>query len=238
MQGSSERLRDARVNAGWRSAQSAAEAFGWTISTYRSHENGARGFDVQDAKRYARAFKVNPGWLLGLDKIEPPKPAPAPLAANMVEVIGSVAAGTWVESLEWEPEERFTIVVAGLSLPNARRFGLRVDGHSMDRVYTPGTILDCVSVFDLPEPPQNDDHVIVERNRGDGLHEYTVKRLYVDPDGRCWLMPESSKPEHQTPIEIGCPDADHDGPDAVRIIALVIGSYQPRVSRLARLLSS
>lgn len=231
MNGDAERLREARAKC-YPSAQAAAEAFGWTVSTYRSHENGTRGFSIDDAKRYGRAFKVNPGWLLGLDKIEAPRTI-SPLATNMIEVVGSVAAGTWVESLGWDAEDRFTIIVAGEEIPDARRFGLRVDGFSMDRFYAPGTILDCVSIFDLKLAPENDDHVIVERRRPDGLREFTVKRFHIDEDGRHWLIPESTKPEFQTPIEVGRPDPAIDDIEGITVIAFVIGSYQTRAARFA-----
>lgn len=222
-----ERLRDARERAGFPSAKAAAEAFGWTESAYRHHENGTRTFDVDAARRYAAAFRVNPAWLLALDRMSAPDTY-SPLATNLVEVVGSVAAGYWVESLEWDQDQRFTIAVGGPSFARGRRFALRVEGYSMDRAYSPGTILDCVSVFDARIELQDDDHVIVERQRVDGMREYTVKRFHVDPEGRHWLIPESTKPEFQAPIEIGSPSADHDGGDSVNVIAVVVGSYQTR----------
>ena len=59
-----ERLRTARRDAGYASAAAAAKAFGWPIGTYSCHENGSRGIKLDAAKRYARAFGVNPLWLL------------------------------------------------------------------------------------------------------------------------------------------------------------------------------
>ncbi len=57
------RLRAARAKAGYEQGSDAARAFGWTVSTYGSHENGTRGIG-RAAKAYARAFKVPLGWLL------------------------------------------------------------------------------------------------------------------------------------------------------------------------------
>ncbi len=59
------RLRRARLDAGYSSAQSAADAFGWSSSAYRHHENGTRGFDFAAAQRYGKAFKVAAAWLMG-----------------------------------------------------------------------------------------------------------------------------------------------------------------------------
>lgn len=102
----------------------------------------------------------------------------------------------------------------------------------MDLNFPPGTILDCLSIFDLGVEPESGDVVIVERIRADGMRERTVKAFHRDDDGRTWLLARSTKPEFQTPIEVGKPDADHDGDEAVQVIAYVIGSYQPHASRL------
>lgn len=58
------RLREARELAGHDSAADAARALGVGYSTYVSHENGTRGFKKAAAFKYARAFKVDPNWLL------------------------------------------------------------------------------------------------------------------------------------------------------------------------------
>lgn len=58
-----DRLRSARIKAGFDSAAAAARAFGWPISTYAGHENGQRGFTPAVAERYADAFKVSVEWL-------------------------------------------------------------------------------------------------------------------------------------------------------------------------------
>jgi len=41
-----ERLKQARVEAGFETAQAAADAFGWNAGAYRHHENGTRGFNA------------------------------------------------------------------------------------------------------------------------------------------------------------------------------------------------
>jgi SOS-response transcriptional repressor LexA len=153
---------------------------------------------------------------------------------GIVEVIGSVEAGLWSEVNDWPEADRFEIVVGPSPFPSARRYGLRADGSSMDLLFAPGTLLDCLSIFDLGIEPANGDFVIVEHVRADGLRELTVKEYYCDQEGRCWLVPRSSKPEFQAPIEIGSADHNHDGDDRVQVIAYVIGSYQPHVNRLLK----
>ena len=58
------RLRQARINAGYRSAAAAADAMNMSHSTYQAHENGNRNFDTDDAVQYSRVFNVSSSWLL------------------------------------------------------------------------------------------------------------------------------------------------------------------------------
>ena len=60
----SKRLKQARTNAGYSSATSAAERCGVAYSTYAGHENGTRGVTRDAAVTYARAFGVSPDWIL------------------------------------------------------------------------------------------------------------------------------------------------------------------------------
>lgn len=59
-----ERLRTARLRAGYKTATDAAIALGLPVPTYSAHENGSRGFPAGKAALYARKFKVREGWLL------------------------------------------------------------------------------------------------------------------------------------------------------------------------------
>jgi len=59
-----ERLKQARIAAHYETVTAAAEALGVKLATYTAHENGGREFDRKDAVKYARRFKVRPGWLM------------------------------------------------------------------------------------------------------------------------------------------------------------------------------
>ena len=95
-----ERLRDVRRKAGYRTGSDAARAFGWTVGTYLSHENGNRGVDSETAERYAKAFGVTPAQILFEETAEKaPKAAagrarasePPPLdESRLAELIQSV----------------------------------------------------------------------------------------------------------------------------------------------------
>ncbi|WP_157218697.1 helix-turn-helix domain-containing protein [Flavisphingomonas formosensis] len=61
-----ERLRQARIEAGFKSASAAARKFGWGDATYRHHENGTRAYGIDQAQMYGEAFGVSPIWLLDI----------------------------------------------------------------------------------------------------------------------------------------------------------------------------
>lgn len=59
-----QRLRNARIKAGFSSATKAADAIGISHSTYRAHENGQNEFGPQEAAVYGRKFYVSASYLL------------------------------------------------------------------------------------------------------------------------------------------------------------------------------
>ena len=143
---------------------------------------------------------------------------------NRFSVKGAVQAGDWALAQEW-PEEEWRTYSGGahINAPDGKRYGLEVRGDSMNEVYPMGTILDCVSIFDLTDVA-NGQRVIVERERLDGYVEATVKEYHRDEQGKEWLVPRSKNPGFQTPIDVANP-----GPDIaeIRVVARVVGSYRP-----------
>jgi SOS-response transcriptional repressor LexA len=222
------RLRAARMKAGFASATDAAEAFGWGVAGYRHHENGTRNFGLDAAKKYGRAFRAKPGWLLCMGGVDGGEPVDF-ASDEVLRVGGSVAAGVWRE-----PSEDFASFEIDSPAPisSSKRFGMLVDGHSMNLFYEHGSVLDCVSIFANGVEPEPGDHVIVERVRPDGLRELTVKE-FDRRDGRYFLVPRSTKPEFQSEIEIGAPSLDAiDGGYEVRVIGFVVSIIPPRNMRL------
>lgn len=137
---------------------------------------------------------------------------------------GQVQAGYFADS--WEvPEdewERYT-GRADIAVPTSRRFGLRVVGDSMNEVYPPGTILDCV-VWEGHEPIPNGKRVIVRRKQyGDGV-ETTVKEYRRGVDGIEWLVPRSNNPAFQAPFRC---DRPGDDIERIEIIAVVVAAIIP-----------
>jgi phage repressor protein C with HTH and peptisase S24 domain len=99
-----ERLRQARENAGYKSARLAAKAMGIAVSTYGAHERaedpGGRDFGPDEATRYAKRFKVTPEWLLTGRWLPPDGDTPRIVdhleekVTFKVPVVGYVGAGS------------------------------------------------------------------------------------------------------------------------------------------------
>ena len=221
MSGASERLRKAREKTGYSSAKAAAEAMGVPVATYIQHENGSRGFPAGRAERYGKFFRVAPEWLLYGSKAAN---AEAADLGPRLFLKGEVAAGIWKEAWEVDPDEweMFT-GRADIAAPLARRFGLRTVGESMNEVYPPGTVLECVA-YDNEEPIPSGKRVIVVRSRLDGTVEATVKELVRGAGGVEWLRPRSTDPSFQA-FRGGEPD----DPDiaSIEIVGLVVASIRP-----------
>lgn len=82
-----ERLILARKSAGYIRQADAIRAFGWNRNTYKSNENGNGVYSFDQAKAYARAFRVRAEWLYdgsGAMKSE---------RSTGIPIVGSVAAG-------------------------------------------------------------------------------------------------------------------------------------------------
>lgn len=58
-----QRLEQARIARGFKTAKDACKFFGWNYASYIQHENGLRGIGRQ-ASKYAEGYRVSEGWLL------------------------------------------------------------------------------------------------------------------------------------------------------------------------------
>lgn len=189
-------------------------------ATYAQHENGLRGYPATKAERYGRFFRVAPEWLLyGRQKVD----SFTPLGPQL-HIKGEVQAGVWKEA--WElPADEWEMFTgrADVKASQRDRFGLRIVGQSMDLIYPPGSIVECVA-YRGDEPIDSGRRVVVQRERLDGTLETTVKEMVRSPEGGEWLVPRSTNPAFQA-----FRGDEPDAPDIVRveIIAVVIGSYRP-----------
>lgn len=141
-----------------------------------------------------------------------------------VTVTGAVAAGRWLEQSEWGASEQYDVKFGPPPIRGAKRFGVRMDGLSMNRTIPPGSDLECMWIKFSSLEPRPGDLVIVERTRHN-LTEMTCKRL--DKDGDDWVLrAESTEPEFQEMIKIGRPDPDDITDDGVSVVGIVLSAKQ------------
>lgn len=86
MGSAADRLRRARIEAGFRTAAEAIERFGWAKGTYPHNENGNAPFSRKKADAYAKAFGVRADWLYSDE-------GPMREGERLVPIVGYVGAG-------------------------------------------------------------------------------------------------------------------------------------------------
>jgi phage repressor protein C with HTH and peptisase S24 domain len=226
-----ERLKQARLNAGYRTATEAAKKMGVKVPTYSGHENGSRKFDADAALLYGKRYNVSPGWLLTGEQAndsrrngslsDPTDFQPVDITMEVgLPVLGEVAAGVW---LELDPIRSYDEPLFEVPVPVDRRFprgavyGLLVRGTSLNKIADDGDILVCLdrsAGFAIAD----DDLVIVERIRTqDGLREVSAKRVRRVNGHKLELWPQSTDPRHQEPLSTTVQGDD----DHTRVIARV-----------------
>lgn len=212
----STKIANFRRVKGWNQTE-LAERLGVTQGTVSRWEKGAQP-EPDMLVAIARELGITVEELVGADGIAGRLRSLGPT----IFVKGEVAAGRWVDAYEWPRDEweGFTgrpDLVAEID----HRFGLLVQGDSMNEIYPSGTIIECVSVFGHAEVMPGRRVVIVRRRSADNCLEATVKEL-VEIDGVMWARPRSSNPSHEA-FRLDAPGA---GITEVRIVAVVVAAIR------------
>lgn len=58
------RLREARINAGYKTITAFTTAHDIPFNSYRNHEKGLRSISIEQAQDYSKLLKVHPAWLM------------------------------------------------------------------------------------------------------------------------------------------------------------------------------
>ena len=156
-----------------------------------------------------------------------PAPSPEPdftsakANAIKVQVVGAIQAGVWRTGLEWPPDEQYAISVSiDPRYPIARYTGLEVRGTSMNKIYSDGTVLVCISAIEQRVEPKSGENVIVRRRNRHGEFEYTVKELEILDSGHRLLWPRSDDPAYTEALEWHPGDVDEQ--DDLLVTGIVI----------------
>lgn len=146
-------------------------------------------------ERLAPVYDVTPGEIAW-------KPAQAGL--RRVRVKGSLQAGEWAETNEWEEDRQRDVMIP--DDPELRPVSLyagEVAGDSMNRIYPAGTVVVLSPVGGTgPDQVREGARYHVRHTRRDGQVEDTIKTLVRGEGGHWWLKPESTHPEHQSWIPL------------------------------------
>jgi transcriptional regulator with XRE-family HTH domain len=191
-----------------------AERMGVEQPTVQRWEVGKREPSLGQLIELASVLGVEAGALID--------PGIATAIGPRLFVKGEVAAGVWRQALELPQDEWQSFTGrADVNAATEHRFGLRIVNDSMNEIYPPGTIVECVSVFGHVEPEPG-KRVIVVRTNDSGEVEATVKEL-VEQEGELWLVPRSTNPAHRPFRVAEC----EPGIKEVRIAAVVVSSVRP-----------
>lgn len=212
-----DRLKELRLKR-YETAKEAADAFGWNEVTYRSHESGGRNIPLVTARKYAMAFGSTPGFILG---ISGGGNSPSVNGTILVPLVAKASAGAFRYDEGLESEGVSVPAVPRADIPAGVQYAVQVDGPSVNLKIQSGAFAICAPYDKYPGGPKHGQLVHVVRERA-GLHEHTIKAIHYTRAGVV-LMPCSSDPRFQQPIDMSAPEDDI----IVRIHGVVIGAYQP-----------
>ncbi|WP_292451311.1 XRE family transcriptional regulator [Mesorhizobium sp.] len=204
------KLKQIRKSRGLTQAQVAA-AIGLDLTNYNKLENGHTDLTWSRMQQLAELYKIEPADIVS----EHP-------GTRTVQVRAHVQAGLWQETSEWNEEDWYSVQVP--DAPDLRPYKLyaaEARGPSMNKLYPEGTVVVFTTTIDRPEQMQIGKQYLIERERADGMREATVKTLGRDETGKYWLLPESTDPRHQTPIDLEGAEGD-----MVRIMGKVVWSVR------------
>lgn len=195
MKSIAKKIIDLRLALGLKQAELGAK-IGVPQSTVSKWERELQRPDFENITKLAALADMSPEQFVGIGA-----PTGNPINGRRIKVMGELAAGSFREAIEYAEDEQYDVSVmlpddmAGLPLQ-----GFVIKGPSMDKYYPDGSIVYVAPIHSLPSAPQSGDRVMVMRRDKHGMTEATVKEYEVDSDGKKWLWPRSSHPEHQAPV--------------------------------------
>jgi len=135
-------------------------------------------------------------------------------------VVGTIRAGTWIETYMLEHDEEGTIPVSrDLRFPYARQYALAVSGDSMDQLAPDGSFVVCVD-FGESGLRLKDGMMAHVESLEHGKSETTLKEVH-HRNGEVVLIPRSSNPVYK-PSVLG-------GNEGVEVLVrgIVLSVYNP-----------
>lgn len=196
------------------SQEDMAERLGCSISMVSRWEAGKSNIPSERLPDIARAYECR------ISDIFQDEDGPIVPLGPTIPIRGKAAAGVWAEAWDMTDEGMTMMGRPDIGAPMRDRFGVIVEGDSMNIRYPSGTLLECVAFYANVEIASG-KRVVVQRRRLNGEFEVTVKEYLIDEDGVEWLVPRSTNPSFQQ-FRVDNPGEDID---EVQIIGIVVGAY-------------
>lgn len=182
-------------------------------STVSKWENEIQKPSVRHMAKLAKLANVTVEQFAGLPSVDGVKRATVP-------VTGEIQAGAWKEEPDWHEDDWREVSLPMVTEWSHFNIHARVVvGNSMNRIYPDGSLVYVVPIAELGRMPTNGEHVVVQRISADGTYEVTLKEFVQDDDGKTYLWPRSTDPEHQAPLQYR---KSKRGVERVEIIGLVV----------------
>jgi len=169
-----DRLREARKEAGFRSAADAARRFAWNVDSYRAAENDHRAPGRKTVVKYARAFGINVDWLL---TARPPKRGAGQLGEPSPEPAKAPNPDIAMHQTSWVQEVRPLAKI----LANSLLFEVAPDDDAMvDLDRPPASLYPGDSLIVDPSKPVNPGNMVLAREGKRTI----VRRVRTITEGR------------------------------------------------------
>lgn len=172
------------------------EKVGVPQSTVHKWENSAQNPRINTLKKLADLAGETYLQFIGKEMV-PIDGVPS----RRIQVITSLQAGEWRETPEWDPSDRYEVLI---SLPsnfdNLPLHAAVVRGESMNVFYPDGSIVFITPLENYPGGLKSGMHVAAV-NHDHGSYEVTLKEYIIDEKGEKWLVPRSTSLEHQQPVK-------------------------------------
>jgi len=150
-------------------------------------------------------------------------------------ILYEAEAGTWRRSAKLPPTRLAVVPMpADLPPPGPTAFAVRLKGAGAERLYPWGAIAICLPLSEMLPLVGSGCRILVRREKA-GRHELTLRELVIE-EGKAWLWPRSSHPDHQMPIAVPWPlsgpvAAGGDPPEELVFIeGVVIATWQPEAA--------
>lgn len=207
------KIRNLRKDLGWTQGEMAerAEMTQAQVSKLESGKEGSRDLVL----RLAPVLGVPKETLWPEDSSIMPH-------QRVVRIVGKIAAGEWREAIELPYDEQgVTTAILPAPYANTPVTAMQVDGESVNKIYPNQSVVFIAPLHAIPGAPKNGQMVSVLLSRSDGTFEKTLKQFQKDENGRIWLLPQSTEPEFQAPIEYLGPKTEEVQITGVVIAAIV-----------------